>query len=59
MVRKYLTETPGHKPAETVILAEGERTSGNGRIELYIEGKLFHTLPVERNRNLPVYGCAD
>ncbi len=57
MVRKYLTRTPWRKPADTIILAEGERTHGHGRVELYIGGKLFQTLLADRNRNLLVYSC--
>ncbi len=61
-VRTYLTEIltderVKRKP-ETIVLAEGERSPGNGRIELYLKGKLFDVLRVRRNADLVVGYCA-
>jgi len=56
-VRIYLTEWDGRRNPKTVITAEGERTSGYGRIELYVSGKIFHTLLVHRNGELIVGSC--
>ena len=56
-VRTYLTEWDGRRNPKTVITAEGERVSGYGRIELYVGGKLFHTLLVRRNADLIVGSC--
>lgn len=39
------------------MLAEGERTRGYGRIELYVEGVLLQTLLVRRNADLIVGSC--
>jgi hypothetical protein len=58
MVRQYLTNNPWKKPRESVILAEGERVSGLGRVEFYFEGKLERALLVKRQRNLQVFNCA-
>lgn len=62
MVRRYLTNSPWKKPRESVILAEGERVSGLGRsglgrVEFYLEGKLFRVLLLKRQRNLEVFNC--
>ena len=56
-VRIYLTEFDWHRRPETVITAEGERVKGYGRIELYVQGKLFRVLAVKRNRDLLVGSC--
>jgi hypothetical protein len=38
--------------------AEGESVGGYGRIELYVSGKLFHTLLIHHNGDLIVVSCA-
>ena len=44
-------------PAERLILAEGERVKGYGRLELYVSGKLFDVLLVKRGKDLCVDCC--
>lgn len=39
------------------VFAEGEPTNGNGVIELYVEGKLFVSLPVDEKRDVPLRLC--
>jgi hypothetical protein len=56
-VRIYLTEFDWHRTPDTVITAEGERVRGYGRIELYVNGKLFEVLATKRNRDLLVGSC--
>lgn len=56
-IRVYLTEFDWHRAPETIIIAEGERVKGYGRIELYVGGKLFSVLPIKRNRDLAVGSC--
>lgn len=60
-VRVYLTEylavhNASRRP-ETIILAEGERVSGYGRIEFYIRGRLEAALRLRRNTDLIVGTC--
>jgi hypothetical protein len=57
-VKAYLTKTPWERPAETVILAEGERVRGYGRIELYVGDKRIDVLAVGRNRPFLTSSCA-
>ena len=54
---EYLTENIGRRKPETIILGEGETVSGYGRIELYVEGKLFDILKVKHNADLIVGKC--
>lgn len=42
--RVYLTEFDWRRGPETVITAEGESVKGYGRLELYVQGKLFRVL---------------
>lgn len=44
-------------PTERLILAEGERVKGYGRVELYVSGKLFDVLLVKRGKDLCVDCC--
>jgi hypothetical protein len=44
-------------PAERLILVEGERVNGYGRVDLYVSGKLFDVLLVERRKDLCVDCC--
>lgn len=56
-VRTYLTEWDGRRNPKNIITAEGERSNGYGRIELYVGGKLFYVLFVNRNADLIVGSC--
>lgn len=42
---------------ETVILAEGERVGGYGRLEFYVGGRLIEVLNTHRNRDLIAGVC--
>jgi hypothetical protein len=55
--RTYLSEYIKVRAPETIILAEGERVAGYGRIEIYVGGKLFSALAVNRNGDLIVGSC--
>lgn len=56
-IRVYLTEFGWQRDPATVITAEGERTKGYGRVELYVRGVLFESLAVKRNQDLLVGSC--
>ncbi len=56
-VRAYLTEWNGRRDPKTVVIAEGARVSGYGRIELYVGGTLFQALLVHPNADLIVGSC--
>jgi hypothetical protein len=56
-VRSYLTESGWNRDPQTIILAEGERVKGYGRIEFYIQGNLFTVLGVNRNRDFAAGSC--
>lgn len=57
-VRTYLTsELYRKRDPKTVVVAEGERVKGYGRIEIYIKGVLFDGLAVKRNADLLVGTC--
>jgi hypothetical protein len=53
---KFLYEEHRRKP-ETIILAEGERVAGHGRLEFYVGGKLVGVLKVSRNADLYIGEC--
>ena len=53
---KRLTHESVRRNAGTVILAEGERVKGYGRIEFYVRGKLFDHLNIMTGGDL-VVGC--
>ena len=53
----YLTGF-GHRPARTIVAAEGARVRGFGRVELYVGGKLFHVLMMNVNNDLAVGACS-
>ena len=57
-IRSYLIEFGWRRSPKTVILAEGDRVEGYGRVELYAAGKLVAVLVAERNRNLSVSSCS-
>src|SRR5207247_3130982 len=56
-VRTYLAEFDG-RSSERVVMAEGERVNGYGRIELYVDGKLFYVLMISPNADLAVGSCS-
>ena len=43
--------------AENIVVAEGEKAQGYGRVEIYISGKLAMTLTVPKNQDLMVDCC--
>jgi hypothetical protein len=55
--RTYLTEYIKARDPKQIILAEGERVSGYGRLELYVEGELFSVIAVRRSGDLIVGSC--
>lgn len=57
-VLAYLTRVGWQRAPETVIIAEGVRAKGYGRVELYVGGKLIVVLAVKRNSDLEVLSCA-
>lgn len=54
--RSYLVETRGIDK-EQVILAEGERAAGEGRIEFYLGSRLMLVSLAERGRNVSLVCC--
>lgn len=59
-VRAYWTEflpAEYRRQRETILLAEGERVSGYGRLEFYVEGKLVWTIRLFRNDDLHIGEC--
>lgn len=48
-VRQYFKERGSRIVSEKVIIAEGERTKGYGRIEYYLDGKLYERLLFPKN----------
>jgi hypothetical protein len=53
---KFLPAGIRRKP-ETIILGEGEKVEGFGRLELYVRGKLFDVIKLRRNEDLFVGEC--
>ena len=43
--------------AENIVVAEGEKVRGYGRVEIYVGGKLAETLAVPKNKDLMVACC--
>ncbi len=39
------------------VFAQGERVKGLGTIEIYMDGKLLYSLPIEKRRNLDITSC--
>ena len=56
-VRVYLTEFDWKRDPKTLIIAEGERVKGYGRVELYVDGRLFDIIVVKPNGDLLVGSC--
>jgi hypothetical protein len=55
-VKTHLVQVGGRSP-ETVLVAEGERVEGYGRLQFYIGGKLVEDLKIKRNSDLYVGTC--
>jgi hypothetical protein len=55
--RAYLTEYLRARTSNTIVTAEGERTTGYARIEVYVGGKLYHVFAVERDADFIVGSC--
>ncbi len=59
-VRAYWTQFPGpegRRKPETIILSEGERVPGYGRLEFYVRGKLVSVLSVAHNADVDFGDC--
>ena len=56
-VRAYLTRFTKQAADESLILAEGEKVKGYGRLEFYINGKLTAILNIRHNWDLIVGNC--
>jgi hypothetical protein len=56
-VRQYLIARG--VPSDRLIVAEGERIKGYGRVELYSRGELVENLVGERCADLPVQNCEE
>lgn len=54
IVQNFLSNWRGVK---RVVMAEGERVKGYGRLEFYVGGKLLFKLPVRRNKNIGLLEC--
>jgi len=55
-VQAYLTKRAA-LPKKNIVVGEGERAEGYGRVELYVGGKLLNVLLAERNKLLCVECC--
>jgi hypothetical protein len=55
--RAYLTEYRRVRALGTIVIAEGERVAGYGRIELYVGGKLHTSFAIRKNAELSVGSC--
>lgn len=55
--RAYLTEYLHARSPNTIVIAEGERVEGYGRIEIYVGGKLYYVLAIKANADLSVGSC--
>ena len=56
-LRLYLTRFR-KRSAQSIVLAEGERGRGRGRIEIYARGKLIDVLELGRGEDLYAGSCA-
>jgi hypothetical protein len=55
LLSDYLQNTRG-VPAERIVLAEAQRVGGLGRVEIYLQGRLFTVFTINRNKDLGT-GC--
>jgi hypothetical protein len=46
-------------PAEKIVVAQGERVKGFGRVEIYLNGEMIGALVIQRNRDICVDSDAD
>ena len=46
-------------PKDKLVLAQGERTKGRGRVEAYVNGQLFIIFTVGKNENLRIGNCTN
>jgi hypothetical protein len=55
---EFLTDPSVRRNTEMIVLAQGERVHGFGRIEFYVSGKLVRTLTMRTNADLTIANCA-
>lgn len=55
--RAYLTGYLNVRSLNTIIIAEGERVQGYGRIDIYVGGKLYYVFAIKPNADLAVGSC--
>jgi hypothetical protein len=55
-VKLYWKEFCGQSP-DKIIIAEGERITGKGRVEIYINGKLLYTIKVNLGEDFYAGSC--
>lgn len=55
-IRLYLKEIR-QRPAETLVMAEGESVRGRGRVEVYVGGKLVDVFILKRGEDLAAGSC--
>lgn len=55
---EFLTDPSVRRKSEMIVLAQGERVQGLGRIEFYVGGKLVRTLTMRTNADVTVANCA-
>jgi len=46
-----------YHPDLSVVVAEGDRAKGYGRLEFYVGGRLLYTLPIQKNARLRLFNC--
>lgn len=56
-VRTYLSRR--QMELEKLVVAEGDRVSGYGRVDFYVDGKLFAALVADTCKDLPVGECIE
>ncbi|HEY6120153.1 MAG TPA: hypothetical protein VIV66_09355 [Pyrinomonadaceae bacterium] len=55
--RAYLTDYLSARSTNTIVIAEGEKVEGYGRIEIYVGGKLYYVFAIKANGDLAVGSC--
>jgi len=55
--RAYLTDYLSARSTNTIVIAEGEKVEGYGRIEIYVGGKLYYVFAIKANADLAVGSC--
>jgi hypothetical protein len=55
--RAYLSDYLNVRSPSTIIIAEGERVQGYGRIDIYVGGKLYYVFAIKPNADLAVGSC--